>query len=204
MKNNNMNAPEIRFPGFTDPWEQCKLRDLIRQPVTDGPHETPRLLEEGIPLLSVEAIHDGIIDVKKCRGFISNEDDMKYKKKYIPEIGDVYFTKAATIGRVAVVKELGFNIWSPIGAIKPDFSVLQSEYLYYYLQTEIIQKSAIIASNNGTQHNLAMDAIEDFDIIIPTDLKEQERISSFISAIDNIITLHQCKHLQDQNSSFAA
>ncbi len=199
MKNDKQMIPEIRFPGFTGPWEQRKLGSLIRQPVTDGPHETPKLLENGIPFLSVEAIHDGVIDVDKCRGYISEEDDLKYKKKYIPEIGDVYFTKAATIGRVAVVRELGFNIWSPIGAIKPDLSVLESDYLYYYLQTEKIQKGAIIASNNGTQHNLAMDAIENFDIVIPNTLEEQKSIASLLLNLDNLITLHQrkCDGLRD-------
>ena len=58
--------PSIRFKGFTDAWEQCKLRELIRKPVTDGPHETPNLVENGIPFISVEAIHDGIIDLDKC------------------------------------------------------------------------------------------------------------------------------------------
>ena len=31
MENNNMTAPDIRFPGFTDPWEQRKLDELIEK-----------------------------------------------------------------------------------------------------------------------------------------------------------------------------
>ena len=77
--------PAIRFAGFTEVWEQCKLKELIRKPVADGPHETPIFVNDGIPFLSVEAIHDGIIDLSKARGMISKEDDERFKQKYIPE-----------------------------------------------------------------------------------------------------------------------
>lgn len=191
---NGSNIPEIRFKGFTESWDQCKLKDLIRKPVTDGPHETPKLLEEGIPFISVEAIHDGIIDLKRCRGYISEQEDKLYKQKYTPEIGDVFFTKAATIGRVAIVEELGFNIWSPIGAIKPDFNKTTSKYLYYVLQTDRIMNEAILGSNNSSQYNLSMDTIENFNISIPKDLEEQKIISNLLTNIDNLITFHQRKY----------
>ena len=191
---NNSVIPEIRFKGFTDDWEQRKLSTLIRKPITDGPHETPQLLTSGIPFISVEAIHDGIIDLKKCRGYISEYDDERFKQKYIPEIGDVFFTKAATIGRVAVVDKLGFNIWSPIGAIKPDFSKTISKYLYYVLQTDNIMKEALLGSNSSSQYNLSMDAIENFTINIPKSINEQVEVSKLLTNIDNLITLHQRKH----------
>lgn len=191
---NNAVIPEIRFKGFIDDWEHHKLKDIIRKPVTDGPHETPELLESGIPFVSVEAIHDGIIDLKKCRGYISEQEDKIFKQKYTPEIGDVFFTKAATIGRVAIVEKLGFNIWSPIGAIKPDFNKTTSKYLYYALQTSNIMKEAILGSNNSSQYNLGMDTIENFNIDIPASFKEQKDISGLLTNIDNIITLHQHKN----------
>lgn len=191
---NNSIIPEIRFKGFTEDWEQRKLSTLIRKPITDGPHETPQLLTSGIPFISVEAIHDGIIDLKKCRGYISEYDDERFKQKYIPEIGDVFFTKAATIGRVAVVDKLGFNIWSPIGAIKPDFSKIISKYLYYVLQTDNIMKEALLGSNSSSQYNLSMDTIENFTINIPKSINEQVEVSKLLANIDNLITLHQRKH----------
>ena len=187
-------VPRIRFKGFTDDWEQRKLSTLIRKPITDGPHETPQLLTSGIPFISVEAIHDGIIDLKKCRGYISEYDDERFKQKYIPEIGDVFFTKAATIGRVAVVEKLGFNIWSPIGAIKPDFSKTRSKYLYYFLQTDSIMKEALLGSNSSSQYNLSMDTIENFTINIPKSINEQVEVSKILTNLDNLITLHQSKY----------
>ena len=37
-----MGKPKIRFKGYTEDWEQRKVLDLLIQPITDGPHETPK------------------------------------------------------------------------------------------------------------------------------------------------------------------
>ena len=33
-KNATPNYPRLRFPGFTDPWEQCKFRDILGNSVS--------------------------------------------------------------------------------------------------------------------------------------------------------------------------
>ncbi len=86
--------PEIRFEGFTDDWEQRKVLDLLVQPVTDGPHETPRLVENGIPFISVDAIVDNKIDFSRKRGDVSEEYDAECCKKYKPQYHDVYVVKS--------------------------------------------------------------------------------------------------------------
>ena len=56
-----MGKPKIRFKGYTEDWEQRKVLDLLIQPITDGPHETPKLVEKGVPFISVDAIVDNKI-----------------------------------------------------------------------------------------------------------------------------------------------
>ena len=48
--------------------EHKTILDVLVQSITDGPHETPSLQGSGVPFISVEAIHDGIVDLSKCRG----------------------------------------------------------------------------------------------------------------------------------------
>ena len=36
-------------------WNLHKIKYLLRKPVTDGPHETPEFIDEGVPFLSVDA-----------------------------------------------------------------------------------------------------------------------------------------------------
>lgn len=151
--------------------EYCPLIDVLAQPVTDGPHETPDLVESGIPLLSVEAIHDGGIDISKCRGYISEADSERYRKKYRPEIGDVYMTKAATVGRIALVDDKAmtaeFDIWSPIAAMRPKTDKLIPRYLFYILHTARIQNLCMKKASKGSQANLSMRKLEKFEIPVP-------------------------------------
>ena len=187
-------TPEIRFPGFTEDWEQRKLLDYLIQPISDGPHETPLLVEEGIPFISVDAIVDNHIDFSRKRGNITEEYDLECRKKYSPQKNDVYLVKSgATVGKVAIVDtDIRFNIWSPLAAMRTDSEKMNPQYLYYILQTKRIQNEVVEKSKGGTQPNLSMRVLEKFEVNAPS-LDEQLKISNFLLTLDNAITLHQRK-----------
>ena len=187
------NKPRIRFKGFTEDWEQRKLRDLLEQPITDGPHETPELYDSGIPFISVDAIVDNKIDFTKMRGYISKEYDDICAKKYKPRINDVYLVKSgATIGKVAIVDTYDdFNIWSPLAAMRCG-SITNPYFLYILLQTQDLQSQVFNKASNGTQPNLSMRQLETFTCKVPK-IEEQKLISRFLKQLDNFITLHQRK-----------
>ena len=125
--------------------EYKTILDVLVQSITDGPHETPVLQEMGIPFISVEAIHDGIVDLSKCRGYITKEYDLICAKKYKPQIGDVFMVKSASIGKVAMVTTNDdFNIWSPLAAMRCDTRIMHPRFLFYILHTDTIQKDVFI------------------------------------------------------------
>ncbi|NLO03580.1 MAG: restriction endonuclease subunit S, partial [Bacteroidales bacterium] len=100
-------------------WETRKIIDIVSTPVTDGPHETPRFLKEGIPFLSVNNLVNNRIDFNELR-FISLEDNQLYSKKCKPQKNDILLGKAASVGKVAILdSDLEINIWSPIALIRP-------------------------------------------------------------------------------------
>ena len=190
---NGSQFPEIRFKGFTDAWEQRKLRNLLEQPITDGPHETPELYNSGIPFISVDAIVDNKIDFTKMRGYISKEYDDICAKKYKPQINDVYLVKSgATIGKVAIVDTYDdFNIWSPLAAMRCG-SITNPYFLYILLQTQDLQSQVFNKASHGTQPNLSMRQLEQFTCKVPK-IEEQKLISRFLKQLDDVITLHQRK-----------
>ena len=196
---NGSQFPEIRFKGFTDAWEQRKLRNLLEQPITDGPHETPELYNSGITFISVDAIVDNKIDFTKMRGYISKEYDDICAKKYKPQINDVYLVKSgATIGKVAIVDTYDdFNIWSPLAAMRCG-SITNPYFLYILLQTQDLQSQVFNKASHGTQPNLSMRQLEQFTCKVPK-IEEQKLISRFLKQLDDVITLHQRKldKLQD-------
>ena len=86
-------------------WKCSAIKHVLSIPITDGPHTTPELIENGIPFISAEAIKDGKIDFEKRRGFISEKDYEVFSQKYIPKIYDVYMIKSgATTGNVAMLE----------------------------------------------------------------------------------------------------
>ena len=114
--------------------EYRPILNVLSQPITDGPHETPMLVDDGVPFLSVAAIHDGIVDVEKCQGYISLEDSEMYRQKYRPMKDDVYMVKSASVGKVAIVgQNVDFDIWSPIAAMRCDVSKMLPRFLFYVL-----------------------------------------------------------------------
>lgn len=158
-------------------WEIKRIKQFVSVPVTDGPHETPELVDEGVPFVSAEAIGSGVLNLEKIRGYISEDDDAKFARKYRPRRDDIYMVKSgATTGVVAIVDtDVKFNIWSPLAAIRCDESA-HPRFLLYALKSMQFQESVRLHWNYGTQQNIGMSVIENLPIVFPN-IGMQEQIS---------------------------
>ena len=171
-------------------WMVLPIKQVVETPVTDGPHETPDFLDDGIPFISAEAIKNDRIDFSKKRGFISQEDHEKYSKKYKPRKGDIYMVKSgATAGNVAVVEtDMEFNIWSPLAVIRPHSKKAITRHVFFFMKSKSFFQAVELSWSYGTQQNIGMGVIENIPIVLPP-IPEQKVISSFldrkISKIDH-------------------
>lgn len=185
-------SQEVRFkkPDGSDfsEWEDVKVLDMLVQPITDGPHETPELVEDGVPFVSVEAIENGRVNLDKRRGNITKEYDELCAKKYKPQLYDVYMVKSgATTGKMGIVTiEDDFNIWSPLAAMRTA-SKTEAFFLFFMLQSDLLQKQVWTKLSLGNQPNLGMRALEEFNAVRPC-LEEQRLIVDFLSDFDEAIT----------------
>ena len=182
---------EVRFKradGSDFPeWEEVKVLDMLVQPITDGPHETPELVEDGVPFVSVEAIENGRVNLNKRRGNITKEYDELCAKKYKPQLYDVYMVKSgATTGKMGIVTiEDDVKIWSPLAAMRTA-SKTEAFFLFFMLQSDLLQKQVWTKLSLGNQPNLGMRALEEFDAVRPC-LEEQRLIADFLSDFDEAI-----------------
>ena len=160
-------------------WDRLPLKRIVGAPITDGPHETPEFLPEGVPFLSVDSIVEGRLDFESCR-FVSQADHERFCRKCRPMRGDVLLGKAASVGKVAVV-EVGFefSIWSPLALIRTDRVHLLPQYLYYYLLSKNAQDDILLQCTHNTQNNISMDDIKALSIPRPT-IPEQRAIAAFL------------------------
>ena len=175
-------------------WNVGKTLYALSMPITDGPHETPELFDEGIPFISAEAVSCGNdhIDFEHIRGFISQEFYEECCKKYIPQINDIYMIKSgATTGKVAKVEtQKLFTIWSPLAVFRVEPQRCYYEYLYYFIQSDAYQKQIENKWTYGTQQNIGMRTLEKLMICFPS-ITQQKLIADYLdskcSKIDEII-----------------
>lgn len=185
MKNSN-----CKFLGkIPSTWEVCKTLYVLSMPITDGPHTTPQLYDDGIPFVSAEAVScgNGYIDFSHIRGYISDSFYNECCKKYIPQRDDIYMIKSgATTGKVAIVNtDVKFTIWSPLAVFRVNKKKVLPYFLYYSLQSSYYQLQVQDKWSFGTQQNIGMRMLEKLILCYPS-IEEQAKIVAFIKKnVDN-------------------
>ncbi len=162
-------------------WGVKAIKHITSIPVTDGPHETPEFLTEGVPFISAEAIKEDKIDFNKKRGCISIEDHKRYSQKYVPNRGDIFMIKSgATTGNVACVEiDEEFNIWSPLAVIRPDKHKAITKFVFFFMKSRNFFEAIELSWSFGTQQNIGMNVIENIHLAIPP-INEQVLISNYL------------------------
>lgn len=175
-------------------WNVYKTLYALSMPITDGPHTTPELYDEGIPFVSAEAVScgKGKIDFEHIRGYISPEFYEECCQKYIPRKNDIYMIKSgATTGRVSYVDtDIKFSIWSPLAVFRCNEERMHFKYLFYFLQSDAYQKQVQLGWTYGTQQNIGMKTLETLKLCVPPiDIQMQiaQTLDSRCETIDGLI-----------------
>lgn len=194
---NGEQFPELRFPGFTDAWEQRKLGEITD--VRDGTHASPKFYNDGFPLVTSKNLKDGRINFSGC-SLISKDDYEEINKRSKVELGDILFGMIGTIGNPVIVDSTGFAIKN-VALIKLSQSI-NNKFIYHLLTSNVFVSYIARTNVGGTQKFIALNQIRDFDFLAPN-IEEQEYIVNILDAISNLITLHQRKleHLQLQKKA---
>ena len=191
---NGERYPELRFPGFTDAWEQCELEELCN--IYDGTHQTPRYTNNGVMFVSVENIK-----TLESDKYIS-EDDFKSEFKISPEYGDILLTRIGDVGSANIILDnIKRAYYVSLALLKPkDISSLFLLALLasFSVQSEIWRRTLHIAFPKKINKNEIGKVI-----VNKPSIPEQKKIGELIYALDRTVTLHQRKldHLQLQKKA---
>ena len=189
------NTPEIRFKGFTDPWEQRKLGELLL--FQNGFNGSSESFGSGIPLISVmDVLDDEFITHETVRG--KARLNCEEASRYCVEYGDVLFQRSSENQEDAGTSNVyldqhvssafgGFVIrGKKVGEYNPIF-------IKYLLGSPFIREQ-ITHRAQGAQHiNVSQDTLADVVLLMPS-MHEQEAAGLVFLHLDNLITLHQRKH----------
>jgi type I restriction enzyme, S subunit len=164
-------------------WDVRPLKRWVSTKITDGPHETPTLLDEGIDFVSAEAMVDGRIDFERRRGRIAPEVHEMYCRKCRPRRRDIFMCKSgATTGKLAIVDtDQEFSVWSPLALIRVDSHSVLPELLMLVLQSTYVQRQVQATWSYGTQPNLSMAAMERLIVAMP-EIDEQRALLAHVTS----------------------
>ena len=191
---NGERYPELRFPGFTDAWEQCKFSDLYE-----------KISEKNDLSYSLDKIISVANMYYKSDAKVSNEE---YLKTYnIFRYGEIAFegnkSKDFAYGRF-VENTIGDGIISHVFEVFRPIVKYDICFWKYYINYEPIMGKVLSRCTKKTTmmtNLVAKDFLRE-TVLVPT-LAEQNQIGTLLNALDKSITLHQRKldHLQLQKKA---
>ena len=185
-------VPQIRFTGFTDPWEQRKLGEVARRVTRKNENR-----DSDLPL-TISAQY-GLVDQ---RTFFNNQVASKDMSGYfLLRKGEFAYNKStSTDSPWGAIKRLEKYDMGCVSTLYICFELLSGDpdFLVTYYETDRWYKAVqLIAAEGARNHGLLNIAPDDFfetQICIPKRIDEQRQIGAFFDRLDSLITLHQRKY----------
>ena len=180
--------PEIRFAGFTDPWEQRKLGELCTISKGHG-YSKADIRDAGTPLILYGRLYtqyeSRIEDVDTFA--VEQEGSLlsKGNEVIVPASGETAedIAVASSVRRSGIIFGGDLNVVTPVSKLDPDYTALAITY------SKAHENLAKHAQGKSIVHIHGND-IAEVEIPYPSE-SEQKRISAVVLGLGNLITLHQ-------------
>lgn len=195
------NTPTIRFCGFTEPWENCKLRKLFDFSTPHYSHSRDKLTYEETEVLNIHygdilILFGDIVDGKedKIPYIISAKSDNYKASKLID--GDVIFADTAedeTCGKAIEIQNIAnktivAGLHTFVGRPKKKFAPY---FLGYYFNSYTFHDQLLPLMQGIKVLSINKSAVEDTFIYYPTNKEEQRKIGDFFRSQDEAIANSQ-------------
>lgn len=165
--------PEIRFKGFTDPWEQRKARDLCS--ISTGKSNTQ------------DRVDDGIYPFYVRSPIVEHSNRYLFDEEAVLTVGDGVGT-----GKVFHYVNGKYDLHQRVYRMFAFSEEITAKYFYYYFSNHFYDRVMAMTAKTSVD-SVRYEMIADMDIALPK-VKEQMAISAYFERLDNLITLHQRKY----------
>lgn len=187
-------VPEIRFKGFTDAWEQRKFSECYK--MTSGyAFKMSDYCDTGVGLINGESIQHGII----------NDDNLNYlPESFIQQYSEfllkesdivVGLNRPITNGNLKIARiPSKYNnslLYQRAGKIVYKMDC-DKNFTYVLLSQEIL-KHTLVEAVGSDQPFISTSKLDNWKMMMPSDMEEQEKIGLYFTSLDHLITLHQRK-----------
>lgn len=183
--------PQLRFPEFRDAgeWEKSSIKNI-------------GLLKNGYAFKSQNYVEEGkykiitIANVKSGKFYSENANKISQlpndiQTHQILKNGDILISMTGNVGRVCRVDGENCLLNQRVGKIVP--AKIHDMFLYHSLQQESFLHSMTLKAAGGAQGNLSVSAIQNYEIQIPEQIEEQQKIADCLSSLDELISAQEQK-----------
>jgi type I restriction enzyme S subunit len=183
-------------------WEIRTIGQLVEDGIIQKPmdgnhgalHPTSKdYVDKGIPFILATDLEGNKLSLSKCK-HIKKEVADKLQKGFSVE-GDVLLTHKGSVGNTVVVPkiETEYIMLTPQVTFYRvnDRDKLSNYYLHYHFQGETFQRQLKVMSKGATRDYIGIVAQNNLEIILPTDIKEQQKIADILSTWDKAIELKE-------------
>src|SRR5690554_5960926 len=198
------SVPKVRFPEFEGDgeWVEKKLIDTTDKKVkwsfTGGPFgsnlKANDYTTEGIRIIQLQNIGDGMFnDDNKIYTSIEKADELLSCNIYA---GDIIISKMGDpVGRACIIpNNLERCVMASDGIrLVVDENKFSKYFIYSLLNSKRIRKTIQSKSTGSTRKRIGLNPLRETELIVPKDLKEQQKIASCLSAVDELIIAQQEK-----------
>ena len=196
------NAPQVRFKGFTDAWEQRELGELVEFYNGDRSSRYPNdsdMVSDGVPFINAGDLVSGRVKLDTANKITEEKFNELSGAKI--QRGDIIYCLRGTLGKNAFVDNFDVGtVASSLVDIRPKKVV--GKYLFQVLNSDIEYTQRTVNDEGAAQPNLSAKNLSLFNIPMPDEI-EQEKIAAYFDDLDRLITLHQrkCETLQKLKKS---
>ena len=142
-----------------------------------------------IPFINAGHIVGGKLDFSEMN-YISEKKYDQLNSGKVQE-NDILYCLRGSLGKKAIVKNISKAvIASSLLIIRPDSQILNSDYLFFALESPSVQEQMMQANNGSSQPNLSAKSVSDYTFYLP-DIKDQLEVVAKLTKINNLIALRE-------------
>ena len=193
-------VPEIRFEGFSHPWEQREAVDIADYSKGNG-YSKSDLTENGTPIILYGRLYTKYqFAIDEVDTFATPKDGSIYSQGnevIIPASGET----AEDIARASAVEKSGILLGGDLNILRP-FNFINPLFLALTISNGEPQKDLAKKAQGKSVVHIHNSDIQEVTVSFPT-RAEQDRIVAVFRSLDNLITLHQrkCDKLRQAKSA---
>ncbi|SJZ60309.1 restriction endonuclease subunit S, partial [Mycoplasmopsis verecunda] len=156
-------------------WTWVRL-ETVANSITDGVHQKPNYIKEGVKFISVKNINDGILDDKFSKYISENEFNSLFTEQKIPKKGDILYGKCGTIGVSTIVhNNEKYGLFVSLALIKLNKELISNKYINLVLSSPFLRLQGKLYTVGVGNKTIPLKSISKLLLPLPP-LEEQQRI----------------------------